>query len=55
MVAYLNRVKELIKGLSHFAIRQVPRAGNSQVDALACLASTRDAGLLEVVPVEHFV
>ena len=26
MVAYLNKVKELIKGFSHFAIHQVPRA-----------------------------
>ena len=53
MVAYLNKVKELIKEFSHFVIHQVPRAENSQVDALARLASTRDAGLLKVVPVEY--
>ena len=52
MVAYLNKVKELIKGFSHFAIHQVPRVRNSQADALARLASTRDVGLFEVVLVE---
>ena len=54
MVAYLNKVKELIKGFSHFAIHQVPRVWNSQAYALVLLASTRDTGLLELVPVEYF-
>ena len=55
MVAYLNKGKELIKGFSHFTIHQVPRAGNSQADALAHLASTEYAGLLEVVPMEYLM
>ena len=53
MVPYLNKVKELIKGFFHFTTRQVPHAGNSQADALARLASTRDVGLLEVLPVKY--
>ena len=55
MVAYLNQVKELIKELSHFAICQVPHTENSQVDALARLASTRDTSLVKVVPVEYLI
>ena len=55
MVAYLSKVKELIKGFSHFAIHQVPYAENSQADALARLASTRDVGLLEVKLVEYLM
>ena len=53
MVAYLDQVKDLIEEFSHFEIYQVPRVENSQVDALSCLVSTRDASLLEVVLVEY--
>ena len=55
MVAYLDQVKKFIKEFSHFVIYQVPRAENFQVYTLARLASTKDAGFLEVVPVEYLV
>ena len=52
MAAYLQKVKDLLSAFSSFKIQQVPRAQNTQVDTLARLASTKDAELLEVIPVE---
>ncbi|KAK6159830.1 hypothetical protein DH2020_003211 [Rehmannia glutinosa] len=39
MIAYLERVKQLIKGFEQFQLHQVPRAENGQADALAKFAS----------------
>ena len=52
MAAYLQKVKDLLSTFSSFKIRQVPREQNTQADALARLASTKDAELLEAIPVE---
>ena len=52
MVAYLQKAKDLLSTFSSFKIQQAPRAQNTQLDALARLASTKDAELLEVIPVE---
>ena len=52
MVAYLQKAKDLLKSFSSHMIHQVPRSQNAQADALARLASTKDAKLLEVIPVE---
>ena len=52
MVAYLEKVKELIRSISTFTIEVVPRSKNSHADALAKLASTKDAELLNALFVE---
>ncbi|XP_024023768.1 uncharacterized protein LOC112092269 [Morus notabilis] len=52
MAAYLKKVKEALGRLSAYDIQQVPRAENSNADALAKLATSRDAELLNLVPVE---
>ena len=52
MAAYLKKAKDLLTVFSSFKIRQVPRETNTQVDALARLASTKDAELLEFIPME---
>ncbi|KAK6153432.1 hypothetical protein DH2020_013071 [Rehmannia glutinosa] len=40
MVAYLERVKQLVKGFEHFQLHQVPRAENARADALAKFESS---------------
>ena len=52
MAAYLQKAKDLLSEFSSFKIQRVLREQNTQADALAPLASTKDAELLEVVPVE---
>ena len=52
MVAYLEKAKELIRSISTFIIEVVPRSNNSHADALAKLASTKDAAFVNVVFVE---
>ena len=52
MAAYLQTAKDLLSAFTTFKIQQVPREQNMQADALARLASTKDAELLEVIPVE---
>ena len=52
MAAYLLKAKDLLSAFSSFKIQQVPRERNTQADALARLAFTKDSELLEVVPVE---
>ena len=52
MAAYLQKAKDLLSVFSSFKIRQVPKEQNTQADALAQLASTKDVELLEVIPVE---
>ena len=52
MVAYLQKPKDLLKSFSSYSIHQVPRSQNTHVNALDQLAYTKDAKLLEVIPVE---
>ena len=52
MVAYLEKVKELMGSISTVTIEVVPRSKNSNADALAKLVSTKDAKLLNAVSVE---
>ena len=51
-MAYLQKAKDLLSSFNSYTIQQVLRAQNAQEDTLARLASTKDAKLLEVIPVE---
>ena len=53
MVAYLKSAQVLLKSFSEYSIVQVPRADNTYANALARLASTKEADLLELIPVKH--
>ena len=53
MVAYLRSAQVLLKSFSEYSIVQVPRADNTYVNALARLASTKEADLLGLIPMEH--
>ena len=52
MATDLHKAKNLMSFFSSYTIHQVLSSQNAQVDALARLASTKDAELLEVIPVE---
>ena len=52
MIAYLEKVKDLIKLFPSFAIEVISRVRNSHADALAKLASIKDLELLNAVSVE---
>ena len=52
MAAYLDKAKEQLSLFSVASIKVIPRSKNSNIDALAKLASTRDAYLLDVVSIE---
>ena len=53
MAAYLKKIKEQLSLFSAASIEVIPRSKNSNVDALAKLASTRDADLLDAVSIEY--
>ena len=53
MVAYLKSAQVLLKSFDKYNIVQVPRANNTYADALAHLASTKEANLNGLIPVEH--
>ena len=53
MEVYLAKEHEFLHTLRRYTIRQVPREQNSNVDALAKLATTRDSELIDVLPVDH--
>ena len=53
MVAYLKSAQVLLKSFNKYSIVQVPRADNTYADAVARLASTKEADLLGLIPVEH--
>ena len=53
MILYLKKVRELLKKFVLVQVRYVPRAENSQVDALAKLATTSQEDLDMRIPVEH--
>ncbi|XP_013589110.1 PREDICTED: uncharacterized protein LOC106297417 [Brassica oleracea var. oleracea] len=52
MDAYLKLIQDLSRDFNHFALTRIPRSENTQVDALAALASSSDSGLRRVIPVE---
>ena len=52
MVAYLAKVKGELSEFEFSSIGQVPRGQNSNADALARLATTKEADTLNVVQVE---
>ena len=52
MDTYLEKAKALIETFSMASIEIIPRTKNTNVDALAKLASTRGSELLDVVSVE---
>ena len=55
MVAYLDKAKEQLSLFSVASIDVIPRNRNSNADALAKLASTRDVDLLDAVSMEFLV
>ncbi|XP_024025995.1 uncharacterized protein LOC112092918 [Morus notabilis] len=52
MAAYLKKVREGLGKFTTYDIQQVPRAENCNADALARLATSRDAYILNLVPLE---
>ena len=50
MVAHLKLAQVLQKSFNEHSIVQVPQAENTYADALACLASTKEADLLSRAP-----
>ncbi|XP_024033075.1 uncharacterized protein LOC112095387 [Morus notabilis] len=53
MGAYLRKVKEELVKYKNYEVLQIPRAENANADALAKLASSKDADTLGVVPIEE--
>ena len=52
MAAYLEKVKAELQNFSRYEIKHVDRKDNSNADALAKLATSKDTELLRLVPVE---
>ncbi|KAM6548883.1 hypothetical protein CsatB_020559 [Cannabis sativa] len=52
LVKYLAIVREIMQKFKHVVVSRVPRTQNAHADALARLASTREAELLDVIPVD---
>ncbi|XP_062075100.1 uncharacterized protein LOC133779119 [Humulus lupulus] len=53
MAAYLAKAQEMLHNFRRITIQQVPREHNSNADALAKLATTKDAKLINVVPINY--
>ena len=53
MILYLQKVRDLLKKFVQVQVRHVPRAENSQADALAKLATTLQEDLSRSTPVEY--
>lgn len=52
MAAYLEKVKAELRNFSRYEIKHIDREDNANADALAKLATSRDAELLRLVPIE---
>ncbi|KAL5537530.1 hypothetical protein UlMin_042831 [Ulmus minor] len=52
MASYLEKAKEAMNQFDTVTIIQVPRAENTNADALACLATGLEERLLKIVPIE---
>ena len=50
MAAYLEKVKVELQNFSRYEVKHVDREDNSIADALAKLATSKDAGLFHLVP-----
>ena len=55
MILYLKKVRELLRKFVLVQVRHIPRADNSQADALEKLATTSQEDLNKQTPVEHLV
>ena len=53
MILYLKKVQELLKKFIRVQVKHVPRAENSQADALAKLATASQEDMGRLIPVEH--
>ena len=53
MSAYLSKARDLLVQFSEYPMKLVPREQNSNADALAKLASAKDADTLIIVSVEY--
>ena len=53
MILYLKKVRELFKKFIRVQVRHVPRAENSQEDALVKLATASQEDIDRLVQVEH--
>ena len=54
MILYLKKVRELLIKFILVQVKHIPRAENSQVDALEKLATASQEDLGRLIPVEHF-
>ena len=55
MILYLKKVRKLLKTFIWVQVRHIPRAKNSQADALAKLATTQQEDLDRRVSFEHLM
>ena len=55
MILYLKKVRELLKKFIRVQVKHVPRAENSQSDALAKLPTASQEDLGRLIPVEHLL
>ena len=53
MILYLKKVRELLKKFIWVQVRHISMAKNTQVDALAKLATTPQEDLDRQIPIEH--
>ncbi|XP_062093945.1 uncharacterized protein LOC133799980 [Humulus lupulus] len=53
MVAYLNKARDLLVQFDKYTLQQAPHDQNLNADALAKLASAKDADTLNIVPIER--
>lgn len=52
MVSYLQAAKDELSSISKFTFKQIPKVENSKANALAWLATLKDAKLLQVIPIK---
>ena len=52
MAAYLERVKTALEDFEFYSVETIPREDNALADALARLATSKEAEELSIVPVE---
>ena len=52
MSAYLERVKTALEDFEFYSVEAIPREDNALADALARLATRKEAEELSIVPVE---
>ena len=55
MILYLKKVRDLLKKFVMVQVRHIPRAENSQADALAKLATASQEDLSRSTPVEYLI